>query len=330
MTDINRKRHLDSEFQSEAKRTKIVSETMIEKKNPSLHQEDTFTFLPFHLSILKSLYTDSNNRNQESLWRDISSFLTHRRSLLEKHSTSVHLSELIQEVKKVSEEASSVKYKTTSMNMIEPVQNTNTVLSFITQSQQAQTFALTSPFKTEIQEQIFSPYLYSYSFQKHAIVRPQGHPQQHNYLNTAMRSFGSHRRPSPRLPSSTSTTIQSMNLIMAALGAQHFTSLKELEQSSEPFLPLFHRVKDELDRINLQWKEWKSKEEEMKNSMISENVTSCSTISVDDILNLAEQIEDEQDKDRMNDKAILLCKRGLWKALGHSLESVLFHQQKGS
>lgn len=333
MKNDQRKRSLEAAFDREVKRTKVIT-TGKQKDDESLaqtyHQSatTTFTFLPYHLSILKSLYFD-DQENKSEVWDQISDFLSHRYSLLRKNSNCVNLSELVEEATKVSRKASSMEYKSTSMNVTEPRTNSNTSLSFITQSQLAQKLSLTSPLKSDIHDKALSTY--SFHFQPMTRERYQYPHQQQNkqyqYLtHQPNHLYGHYHRNTLRYTqhmTTSTTTIQSMNLVMALLRKQHQRSVDTSKQESRPFLPLLDMVRKEVQSLTLEINQLKSNY--FENNIRRDEVSTTNTM--DEVLLAAGKIDDDgKEEESMNTLSSLLCKRGLWKALGHSLEMVLFQE----
>ena len=330
MKNNQRKRSLEAAFDREVKRTKVIKTDkqndegfVAQRYHPSA--ATTFTFLPYHLSILKSLHFD-DQENKSEVWDQISDFLSHRYSLLRKNSNCVNLSELVEEATKVSRKSSSIVYKSTSMNMTEPRTNSNTSLSFITQSQQAQKLSLTSPLKSDIHDKALSTQ--SFHFQPMTRERyqypRQQQKQQHQYLtHQPNHLYGHYNRHALRYNqqmTTSTTTIQSMNLVMALLRKQHQRSIDTSKQESRPFLPLLEMVRKEVQSLTLEINQLKSNyfENNIRRDEISTN-------TIDDVLLTAGKIDDDgKEEESMNTLSSLLCKRGLWKALGHSLEKVLF------
>lgn len=323
MNNEHRKRNLESAFDKEVKRIKITKVNQQSNEAPTSTQRyhhpnentTTFTFLPHHLSILQSLYLDQDDKS--AVWDDIADFLSQRKSLLRKNSNCANLSELVQEATKVSNEASSMKYKTTSMNITEPRTNSNTSLSFITQSQQAQKLSLTSPFKSDIHDKALS----SCSFPFQPISRETYHYQRqqqqqhypiHLHGNYHRHSFGYNHQV-------TTSTIQSMNLVMALLRKQHKRTVDTLEKESQSFLPMIDMVRKEVQSLTYEINQLKS------NHFESIGYNEKSDTTIDEVLFAAEKLDnDGNEEENWNELSALLCKRGLWKALGHSLEMVLF------
>jgi hypothetical protein len=109
---------------------------------------------------------------------------------------------------------------------------------------------------------------------------------------------------------------------MALLRKQHQRSIDTSKQESRPFLPLLEMVRKEVQSLTLEINQ-------LKSSNYFEDNIRCNEISsntVDDVLLAAGKIDDDgkEEEEGMNTLSSLLCKRGLWKALGHSLERVLF------
>lgn len=311
MNNEQRKRNLESAFEKEGKRVKTINQNdealattqRYHRPNPSA---TTFTFLPYHLSILKSLYSDQDDKCD--VWDDISDFLSHRNSLLRKNSNCTNLSELVQEATKVANEDSSIKYKSTSINITEPRTNSKTSLSFITQSQQAQKLSLTSPFKSDIHDKALSTC--SFQFQPTTRERYQRQHQQYyqHHIHHPIHMHGNYRRHNHQMTTST-ISIQSMNLVMALLRKQHQRSVDTAKKESQPFLSLMDVVRNEVQSLSDEINQLKSNH--------FENITydEKSTNTVNGVLLAARKFDhDGKEEDNMNELSSLLCKRGLWKA----------------
>lgn len=326
MNNEQRKRNLESAFDKELKRIKITkadkqnNEALATQRYHHPNQNTTtFTFLPYHLSILQSLYLDQDDKS--AVWDDIADFLSQRQSLLRKNSNCANLSELVQEATKVSNEASSMKYKATSMNITEPRINSNTSLSFITQSQQAQKLSLTSPLKSDIHDKALSSC--SFPFQPiaretyHYQRQQQHHQQQQHYPIHLHGNYHRHSFGYNHQVTTSTTTIQSMNLVKALLRKQHKRTVDTLQKESQPFLPLIDIVRKEIQSLTYEINQLKS------NHFESIAYDEKSKITVDEVLLAAGKLDnDGNEEENCNELSALLCKRGLWKALGHSLEMV--------
>jgi hypothetical protein len=327
MQNEQRKRNLESSFEKEGKRVKTVVNqndealaTTQRYHRPSNPSATTFTFLPYHLYILKSLYSDQDDKS--AVWDDISDFLSYRNSLLRKNSNCTNLAELVQEATKVANEDSSIKYKSTSINITEPRINSKTSLSFITQSQQAQKLSLTSPFKSDIHDKALSTCSFQFQLQPTTRERYQRQHQHYYQQHTLhpIHMHGNYHRHNHQMTTST-TNIQSMNLVMALLRKQHQRSVDTAKKESQPFLSLMDVVRKEVQSLSNEINQLKFNH--------FENITydEKSTNIVNEVLLAARKLDhDGKEEDNMNELSSLLCMRGLWKALGHSLETVLFQE----